>query len=186
MAARSAEAILCAVLTAACLAGSTAPAKALAAETSGWSDIPEKDTAADTDGASADADTDIPAGDADTAADTDTDTQAAAGNSADSGIAREKRYLLEALDQLQEMGLSPILIWSEITKDPKVVDAIDSAKDTAWDAVTQKVSEAGENATKAVGDAVRTEAEKGRKSLRRMIREQIQSFLDGLVTGDRS
>ena len=180
MAARSAEAILCAVLTAACLAGSTAPAKALAAETSGWSDIPEKDTAADTDGASADADTDIHAEDA------DTDTQAAAGNSADSGIAREKRYLLEALDQLQEMGLSPILIWSEITKDPKVVDAIDSAKNTAWDTVTQKVSEAGENATKAVGDAVRTEAEKGRKSLRRMIREQIQSFLDGLVTGDRS
>ncbi len=186
MAARSAEKVLCAVLTAACLAGSAAPARVLAAETSGWSDIPEKDADTDTDAAAGEADADIRTADADTAAaDADTDT-AAAGNSADFGIAREKRYLLEALDQLQEMGLSPILIWSEITKDPKVVDAVDSAKDTAWDAVTQKVSEAGENATKAVGDAVRTEAEKGKKSLIRMIREQIQSFLNGLLTEGKS
>lgn len=167
MAERSAERILCAVLTATCLAGSFAPGKVLAAETSGWSDIPagsEENAAAGTEPAAADPDADA----------------------ADSGIAREKRYLLEALDQLQEMGLSPILIWSEITKDPKVMDTVNSAKDTAWDAVTQKVSEAGETATKAVGDAVRTEAEKGKKSLIRMIREQIQSFLDGLLPGGKS
>ena len=167
MAERSAKRILCVLLTAACLAGSFAPAEAEAAETSGWADIPETD-------------------EGDMSTDTESAPFAAKEEPADSGIAREKRYLLQALDQLQEMGLSPILIWSEITKDPKVMDTVNSAKDSAWATVTQKVSEAGESATKAVGDVVRTEAEKGKKSLIRMIREQIQSFLDGLLPGEAS
>lgn len=161
MAERSAKRIFCALLTAACLAGGFAPAGVEAAETFGWTNIPET-------------------GEEDAVADTESAASAAKEKSSDSGIAREKRYLLGALDQLQEMGLSPILIWSEITKDPKLMDTVNSAKDSAWETVTQKVSEAGETATKAVSDAVRTEAEKGKKSLIRMIREQIQSFLDGL------
>ena len=43
-------------------------------------------------------------------------------------LEQEKQYLLEALDELQEMGLSPILIWSEITKDQRVLDAVGEVK----------------------------------------------------------
>ena len=104
----------------------------------------------------------------------------AAEKSPNFALKQEKQYLLEALDELQEMGLSPILIWSEITKDQRVLDAVGEVSDTVTDAVTEKVSEAGDAAVQAVSDAARAEAEKAKKNLLELLKEQIRDFLEHL------
>ncbi len=104
----------------------------------------------------------------------------AAEKSSNFALEQEKQYLLEALDELQEMGLSPILIWSEITKDQRVLDAVGEVSDTVTDAVTEKVSEAGDAAVQAVSDAARAEAEKAKKNLLELLKEQIRDFLEHL------
>ena len=104
----------------------------------------------------------------------------AAEKSSSFALEQEKQYLLEALDELQERGLSPILIWSKITKDQRVLDAVGEVSDTVTDTVTEKVSEAGDAALQAVSDATRAEAEKAKRSLRELFREQIRDFLNHL------
>ena len=179
---------LFAALLAAMILGAAQPEMALASETSLWTPMPETAGEENPQGDSSESS----AGTAGTGAQPETetsdlsrsdDTLKNAPESGETAVQREKRYLLEALDELREMGLSPILIWSEITKDQRVLSTLDDMKDSVTDTVTQKVSEAGAAATKAVGDAVQNEAEKAKKSLMQMIREQIRHFLDGLLPG---
>lgn len=179
---------LFAALLAAMILGTALPETALASEISVWTPTPE---AAGEENARENS-SEASAGTAETGTLPETETPDPSGSddslpdepeSTETAVQREKRYLLEALDELQEMGLSPILIWSEITKDQRVLSTLDDMKDSVTDTVTQKVSEAGAAATKAVGDAVQNEAEKAKKSLMQMIREQIQHFLDGLLPG---
>ncbi len=97
-----------------------------------------------------------------------------------SGIEREKQYLLEALCELEDMGLSPVKIWSDITKDQRVVERMDSAKEAVTETVTQKVSEVSDAAVDAVEETVTKETEKVKNSLLEMIREQIAEFFSGI------
>lgn len=179
---------LFAALLAAMILDAALPETALASETSLWTPAPETAGEENPQGDSSESS----AGMAETGAQPETETSDLSGSddtlqdapeSGETAVQREKRYLLEALDELQEMGLSPISIWSEITKDQRVLSTLDDMKDSVTDTVTQKVSEAGAAATKAVGDAVQNEAEKAKKSLMQMIREQIWHFLDGLLPG---
>lgn len=167
---------LCAALLAACLLAGAFSYGAQAAATSAWSEIPETTEDAGAQPQQDDVQKTQPEDGQETA-------QSFSGAAQETAIAREKRYLLEALDQLQEMGLSPILIWSEITKDERVLNTLDEMKDTVTDTVTQKVSEAGAAATKAVGDAVQNEAEKAKRNILQMIREQIQNAVNGFFEG---
>lgn len=100
------------------------------------------------------------------------------------GVRREKYYLLEALDSLEDAGLSPVLIWSEVTDNEQVLDAVNSAgrdaMDTVTDAVTEKMQEAGDTVTRKAGEAVREGTEQVKKSFLEMLREQIRDFFDGL------
>ena len=163
---------LCAALLAACLLTGAVSYGVQAAGTSAWSEIPEttEDTEAQV----------LPeSGQNPQTEDGQETVSSLSGAAQETAIAREKRYLLEALDELQEMGLSPILIWSEITKDERVLNTLDEMKDTVTGTVTQKVSEAGAAATKAVGDAVQNEAEKAKRNLLQMSREQIQNAVNG-------
>lgn len=101
----------------------------------------------------------------------------------ETGLAREKEYLLEALDQLEDMGLSPIKIWSQITQDQRVMDQVDSVRDAVTGRVTETVDAAGDAAAEAVNEAVEKETEKVKKSLMQMIQDSIQNFLEGIFSG---
>lgn len=101
----------------------------------------------------------------------------------ETGLAREKEYLLEALDQLENMGLSPIKIWSQITQDQRVMDQVDSVRDAVTGRVTETVDAAGDAAAEAVNEAVEKETEKVKKSLIQMIQDSIQNFLEGIFSG---
>ena len=108
-----------------------------------------------------------------------------------SRIEQEKAYLLQALDQLQEWGISPIAIWARITGDDTVLEIVESAADSvtaAADSLSETLSEAGTNAvndltesvTDAVSEAVEEETGKMKQSFLDQIRETVNSFLDGL------
>lgn len=101
----------------------------------------------------------------------------------ETGLAREKEYLLEALDQLEDMGLSPIKIWSQITQDQRVMEQVDSVRDAVTGRVTETVDAAGDAAAEAVNEAVEKETEKVKKSLMQMIQDSIQNFLEGIFSG---
>lgn len=109
------------------------------------------------------------------------ETNATAREEQDSRIRQEKEYFRQALDELEDMGLSPIRIWSEITGNSDVMERVDDLRNTVTEAVTEKVSDAQDAATQAVNDAVQKETEKVKKSLIQMLREQIQDFLDGIL-----
>ncbi len=98
----------------------------------------------------------------------------------DSRIRQEKEYFRQALDELEDMGLSPIRIWSDITGNSDVMECVDGLRDSVTEAVSEKVSDAQDAAAEAVNDAVQKETEKVKKSLMQMLREQIQDFLDGI------
>ncbi len=100
-----------------------------------------------------------------------------------SGIRREKEYLLEALDRLESMGLSPIKIWSEISGNQTVVQQLDGMKAAVAQTVSEKVQEAGDAAAEAAADAVQKETDKIQESLLQMIHERIQEFLENLFSG---
>lgn len=104
---------------------------------------------------------------------------------ASAGWQKEKAYLLEALGELDDMGLSPIGIWSDISGRQEVRQQLDEAKDSVSDAVSQKLQEAGDAASDAVTDAIQKETdritEKVRKSLAQTIQEWIRSFLEELL-----
>lgn len=130
----------------------------------------------------------LPARAGETGAESVSDETAAAGeDSYDSRIAQEKAYLLEALDQMQEWGFSPIAIWAGITGDDSVLEIIESAAG-ASDSLSETLSEAGSNAvsditesvTEAVTDAVEEQTEKVKQSFLEQIRSMINNFLDNL------
>lgn len=103
--------------------------------------------------------------------------------SEDPAVRREKYYLLEAMDRLEDAGLSPILIWSKVTKNEKILDTVNSvgrdALDSVTDVVTEKVQEAGDAVAEKAGEAVQEQTQKVKKSLLEMIREQIRGFFEG-------
>lgn len=99
----------------------------------------------------------------------------------DSRIQQEKVYFRQALDELEDMGLSPIRIWSDITGNADVMEHVDSLRDSVTESVMEKVTDAQDTATQAVNDALQKETEKVKKSLIQMMREQIQDFLDGIL-----
>lgn len=101
----------------------------------------------------------------------------------ETGLEREKKYLLQALCRLEDMGLSPVKIWSDITKDERVVARMDSVRETVTETVSQKVTEAEDAASDAVEEAVTKETEKIKKSLAEMIKEQISDFFSNLFGG---
>lgn len=107
-------------------------------------------------------------------------------------VDREKHYLLEAMDRLDDMGLSPISIWAKVTKDEKVLDTVKgigrSAADTvtgvvaekvsdAGDAVSEKVQEAGDAAAEQAKGAVQEQTEKAKKSFLEKLKEWIRNTL---------
>ncbi len=104
---------------------------------------------------------------------------------ASAGWQQEKAYLLEALEELEDMGLSPIGIWSEISGREAVQQQLDEAKESVSDAVSQKLQEAGDAASDAVTDAIQKETdritEKVRKSLAQTIQEWFRGFLEELL-----
>lgn len=104
---------------------------------------------------------------------------------ASEGWQKEKAYLLDALGELEDMGLSPIGIWSEISGNRAVMQQLDEMKESVSDAVNEKLQEAGDAASDAVEDAVQKETdritEKVRKSLAQTIQEEIRSFLAELL-----
>lgn len=109
------------------------------------------------------------------------ETNATAQEDQDSRVQQEKEYFRQALDELEDMGLSPIRIWSDITGNSDVMERVDDLRDSVTEAVTEKVSDAQDVATQAVSDAVQKETEKVKKSLIQMLREEIQDFLDGIL-----
>ncbi len=109
------------------------------------------------------------------------ETNASAREEQDSRIQQEKEYFRQALDELEDMGISPIRIWSDITGNSDVMERVDDLRDSVTEAVTEKVGDAQDAATQAVSDAVQKETEKVKKSLIQMLREQIQDFLDGIL-----
>ena len=119
------------------------------------------------------------------------ETAAAQEDSQDSRIAQEKAYLLEALNQIQEWGLSPISIWAGITGDDSVLEIIESTAGSAAeasDSLSETLSEAGseavsditESVTEAVTDVVEEQTEKVKQSILEQIRSMINNFLDNL------
>lgn len=108
-----------------------------------------------------------------------------------SRIAQEKAYLLQALDQMQEWGLSPIAIMARITGDDSVLTIIESASgsvgsgaesvsEVLTDAGTQAVEDITESVTEAVTGAVEEQTEKVKQSILEQIRTMVNDFLDGL------
>lgn len=109
------------------------------------------------------------------------ETNEAAQEDQDSRIQQEKEYFRQALDELEDMGFSPIRIWSDITGNSDIMERVDDLRGSVTEAVSEKVSDAQDAATQAVSDAVQKETEKVKKSLIQMLREQIQDFLDGIL-----
>lgn len=102
----------------------------------------------------------------------------------DEGIRREKYYLLEALNQLEDRGFSPISLWAKVTGNEKILNRVKSvgrsAADTLKDAVSKKVSEAGETVSEKVQDAGNAAAEHARDTVQNQTEKAGKSLLDKL------
>lgn len=103
----------------------------------------------------------------------------------DRGIRREKYYLLEAMERIQDIGLSPIGIWSEITGNEKVENSLHSLKDfgrsaadTVTETVTEKTREAGETAAGKAEEAGSAVAEKAKDTIQDQAEKAKESFLE--------
>lgn len=100
-----------------------------------------------------------------------------------SGLQKEKEYLLQALDQLETMGLSPIGIWADLSGNRAVTQQLESVKEAVAETVNQKVQEAGDAATDAVTDAIQKETDKIQESVIQILQDRVHEFLENLFSG---
>lgn len=114
----------------------------------------------------------------------------------ESRIEQEKVYLLQAMDQLEEWGLSPIAIWSEVTGNDEIMELVGIVKEGVSEVAEDAVQELGESAQEAIENAdegiagdvadnleevANEQTKKVKQGLIEQIREWINSFFDGIV-----
>ena len=101
-------------------------------------------------------------------------------------LEQEKSYLLEALERLEELGLSPIAIWSEITNDESVLARIGSVSQSASEAVTEAAQNLGESLSEAASQTQDTVIEEITEDLSEAAQEQTEAVKQGIIEQIRS
>lgn len=111
----------------------------------------------------------------------------------ESGIHGEKLYLLQAVNWLDDAGVSPIALWAKVTKNERVLDRVKSVGYSAADmaaqamsekmsetenAVSEKVQEAGTAAAEQAGNAVQEQVGKAKKGFLEKLKEWLQKMLE--------